>query len=57
MDEGYRRSHEERLDTAELDAELRAILREEVFPEHVEIEFERIMQVVFKTESRGPSGA
>ena len=31
-----------------LDAELRAILREEVaFPEHVEIEFERVMQVVF----------
>jgi hypothetical protein len=27
---------------------LRAILREEVvFPEHVEIEFERVMQVVF----------
>jgi Protein of unknown function (DUF3631) len=34
--------------TAALDAELRAILREEVaFPEHIEIEFERIMQVVF----------
>jgi hypothetical protein len=33
--------------TAALDAELRAILREEVaFPEHIEIEFERIMQVV-----------
>ena len=46
-DEGYRRSHEERLDTAELDAELRAILREEVFPEQVEIEFEHVMQVVF----------
>jgi hypothetical protein len=30
------------------DAELRAILRDEVaFPEHVEIEFERVMQVVF----------
>jgi hypothetical protein len=30
------------------DAELRAILLEEAaFPEHVEIEFERVMQVVF----------
>jgi hypothetical protein len=36
------------LDTPELDAELRAILREEVaYPEHVEIEFERVMQRVF----------
>jgi hypothetical protein len=46
-DEGYRRSHEDRFHTAELDADLRAILREEVFPEHVEIEFECVMQVVF----------
>ena len=29
-----------------LDAELRAILRKEVFPEHVEIEFERVMKAV-----------
>jgi hypothetical protein len=26
---------------------LRATLRQEVFPEHVEIEFERVMRVVF----------
>jgi hypothetical protein len=30
-------------------SELRAILRKEVFPEFVEIEFERIMKVVFAT--------
>ena len=30
-----------------LDAELRAILRKEVALEHVEIEFERVMKVVF----------
>jgi hypothetical protein len=30
-----------------LDAELRAILHKEVFPEHVEIEFERVIKVVF----------
>ena len=47
-DEGHRRHNAGTLDTAALDAELRAILREEVaFPEHVEIEFERVMQVVF----------
>jgi hypothetical protein len=28
-------------------SELRAILRKEVFPELVEIEFERVMKVVF----------
>jgi hypothetical protein len=55
-DETYRRDHEGRHDTAELDAELRAILREEVaFPDHVEIEFERVTQILFK--SRGPSDA
>jgi putative DNA primase/helicase len=48
QNEGHQRYCEDRLDTAELDAELRLILREEVaFPEHVEIEFERIMQAVF----------
>jgi putative DNA primase/helicase len=48
-DQGHQRHCEDRLDTAELDTELRMILREEVaFPEHVEIEFERVMQVVFK---------
>jgi len=47
-DETHRRYNEGRLDTAELDAELRLILREEVvFPEHVEIEFARVMTVVF----------
>ena len=38
---------EGRFDAAQLDADLRAILREEVFPEQVEIEFEHVMQVVF----------
>jgi hypothetical protein len=47
-DETHRRYNDGTLDTPELDAELRAILREEVdLPEHVEIEFERVMQVVF----------
>jgi putative DNA primase/helicase len=47
-DQGYQRHHDGILDTAELDAELRLILREEVaFPEHVEVEFERVMQIVF----------
>jgi len=46
-DEGYRHHHEDRFDKAELDADLRAILRDEVFPEHVGTEFERVMQVVF----------
>jgi len=36
------------LDSAKLDHELRLILREEVtFGKNVEIEFERVMQVVF----------
>jgi hypothetical protein len=34
------------LDAGALDAELRAILRKEVAPEHVEIEFGRVMKVV-----------
>jgi hypothetical protein len=47
-DQSHQRYNEGTLDTAALDAELRAILREEVaFPGHVEIEFERVMQVVF----------
>jgi len=47
-DETHRRYNENTLDTAALDAELRAVLRKEVaFPEHVEIEFERVMQAVF----------
>jgi hypothetical protein len=47
-EESYRRSHKDQFDAAALDAELRAILgREGVFPEHVEVEFERVMQVVF----------
>jgi Protein of unknown function (DUF3631) len=47
-DQGQQRYCEDRLDTTELDDELRAILREEVaFPEHVEIEFARVMQIVF----------
>jgi hypothetical protein len=35
------------VNSTELDAWLRATLRQEVFPEHVEIEFERVMRVVF----------
>jgi hypothetical protein len=35
------------ISSAELDADLRLILREEVFPEFVEIEFERVMKAVF----------
>jgi hypothetical protein len=47
-DETNRRYNENALDTAELNAELRAILREEVdLPEHVEIEFKRVMAAVF----------
>jgi hypothetical protein len=47
-DQGHQRHNDGTLDTAGLDAELRLILREEVaFPEHVEIEFERVMQAVF----------
>jgi hypothetical protein len=46
-DQGHQRHNENTLDTAALDAELRAILRGEVFPEFVEIEFERVMKVVF----------
>jgi len=38
------------IDAGDLDAELRAILREEVFPEHVEIEFQRVKKAVW----RGP---
>lgn len=46
--ETHRRYNDGTLDTAALDAELRAILREEVaFPEHVEIEFKRVMDAVF----------
>ena len=47
-DETHRRYNEDTLDVAELDAELRAILREEVdLPEHIEIEFKRVMDAVF----------
>ena len=44
-DEGHQRYCDNTLDTAALDAELRAALAEEVFPEFVEIEFERVMKV------------
>jgi hypothetical protein len=46
-DQGHQRYCEDNLDTPELDRELRRILRAEVFPEHIEIEFERVMQRVF----------
>ena len=49
QDQGHQRHNDGTLDTAELDDELRLILREEVaFPEHIEIEFERIMAEVFR---------
>ena len=35
------------VNSAELDSGLRAVLREEVLPEFVEVEFERVMQAVF----------
>ena len=38
------------INAGDLDAKLRAILREEVFPEHVEIEFQRVKKAVW----RGP---
>jgi len=46
-DENHRRYNDGTLDTAALDDELRDILLEEVFPEHVEIEFKRVIDVVF----------
>jgi hypothetical protein len=49
-DEGHQRYCENTLDTATLDAELRTALAEEVFPELVEIEFERVMKVVFASQ-------
>jgi hypothetical protein len=37
-----------RLQSDQIRQELRMLLREEVaFPEHVEIEFERVMEIVF----------
>jgi putative DNA primase/helicase len=45
-DETHRRYNDGTLDVPALDAELRAILREEVdLPEHVDIEFKRVMDV------------
>jgi hypothetical protein len=46
-DQAYWHYSKNALDAGALDAELRAILRKEVLPEHVEIEFERVMKVVF----------
>jgi len=49
-DEAHHRHNGGSLDAAVLDAELRAILREEVAsPEQVEAAFERIMRIVFAT--------
>jgi hypothetical protein len=45
-DQAYWHYSKNALDAGALDAELRAILRKEVFPEHIEIEFERVMKVV-----------
>jgi hypothetical protein len=47
QEQGHQRYNDGNLDTPKLDNELRAILRQEVFPEHVEIEFGRVMQRVF----------
>jgi hypothetical protein len=46
-DRAYWHYSKSALDAGVLDAELRAILRKEVLPEHVEIEFERVTKVVF----------
>ena len=46
-DEGHQRYCDNTLDTAALDAELRALLRAEVLPEFVEVEFKRVMDLVF----------
>src|SRR5262245_30131416 len=48
-DQAYWHYSKNALDAGALDAELRAILRKEVFSEFVEIEFERVMKVVFAT--------
>src|SRR5262249_54551432 len=45
-DQAYWKYSKSALAAGALDAELRAILRKEVLPEHVEIEFERVMKVV-----------
>jgi hypothetical protein len=45
-DEQRKRTGE--VNQGELDAWLRRTLRSMVFPEHVEVEFERVMQVVFE---------
>jgi putative DNA primase/helicase len=48
QDETHRRYNDNTLKVPALDAELRAILRQEVaFPEHVELEFQRVMDAVF----------
>jgi hypothetical protein len=46
-DQAYWHYSKNALDAGALDAKLRAILHKEVFPEHIEIEFERVMKVVF----------
>ena len=46
-DQAYWHYSKNALAAGVLDAELRAILRKEVALEHVEIEFERVMKVVF----------
>ena len=46
-DQTNRRYNDDTLDTDALDAELRALLRAEVLPEFVEVEFKRVMDLVF----------
>jgi hypothetical protein len=49
-DQAYWHYSKNALDAGALDAELRAILRKEVFSEFVEIEFERVMKLVFASQ-------
>jgi hypothetical protein len=58
FEEGDRRRVGPDLDRAALDGALRQVLAERgTPPEFVADEFERVMQVVFTTESRGSSDA
>jgi hypothetical protein len=56
-DQAYWHYSKNALDAGALDAALRAILRKEAFPEFVEIEFERVMEIVFRVSVERRSGA
>jgi Protein of unknown function (DUF3631) len=49
QDQAYRNYSKNDLAAGKLNVALRGILRKECFPEHVEIEFERVMKAVFRT--------